>query len=1164
MLTFRFSGKCGKMEVPEKLVAGTIGKQVLFEFSSDWSNLKKTAVFMALDGSSHTACSVEVTQELLTIPAAVLANPEHTLYVQVQGYSAEGAEVINTGRIKGPRIMPGIDSEALPELDAKNPVWFDVLTQIGDIDTLETDSKVSLVSAINELAQSKGLSEIFQVVLWLDDKDRYRANTSYMEIAHAHASGMLVLLKYGVHITHTLAGSPTENSFLFEPLLHSVNGMPGYIVDIQDNWSAAPLTRDEVLISDIVDDLETNANDQPLSAAQGVVLKGLYDTLKGTVDDLNHEGNEILIYGYADDTQVYNAVLNGRPVYCLYEHLYYLPLVSWDENTHTAVFGGCYDNQTITCKAEAGEWSIGIADVSEPEIFVGTEDTTVEIFNIAFASGKPCFLRKANAGEGIIMWVAYTCNSSNAKFYRVTTNGSIQHGVLSGDGTFSYETVEDEREVFIGDENTSVTEFYEAFMVNQQPCFMLRNSGGTGLTMWVAYTCNQNNAQFYRITGSGGIQYGMLKNDNTFESSGVAVAKFVGEESTDDQIPTATAVYHALLAKQDAVPQAVVDGASALVTKALTRGDENVLRFAIYSDAHQHNGNADITAGNKELGMAIGEVINRMGVDFVSCLGDSAWGAYADPTGEVQEQLKTFNSFIQSHIRGEQQLNVEGNHDDAHYSTVDSDGDGVASSTQKLSLAETYSLVYAKNKDVVYDPAHAIDGYCYKDFGHIKTRVICLNTEQGTTDGGVMEGYQLKWFAETALNMEGKAGWNVVTLAHHPLDYPILTLFRDAVTIVDTFIKGTNLSFTTNDGTAIAVNYSGKSCQYVGHFHGHTHSFSIVRLNKYDSATDTSNYTELNAWQIGIPNACYTRSNEHLNKPGTRLSRYSTPTTYQKSAIDGKRTSFNLVSVDLDNQTIYADNYGAGIDRQVSYAFTATVYTIQNSLTNCVSSNSSTSIEENGSYSATITPNDGYTMSAITVTMGGSDITASAVNGREISIGNVTGNIVITAAAEIEVERYTNQIPIAKDTDGSVYNGKGWKENTRIETSGATGTKSGQSATGFIPLGCGSANAARGEQVVYMANIDAALDANFRIGFYKSDKSFIGLEYGQNLKDAAADPGGSVSLYTKGADGYINKADFTGLTSYYKNAGKGEVAYIRISSPGLDGASIIAVNEPIR
>lgn len=50
-------------------------------------------------------------------------------------------------------------------------------------------------------------------------------------------------------------------------------------------------------------------------------------------------------------------------------------------------------------------------------------------------------------------------------------------------------------------------------------------------------------------------------------------------------------------------------------------------------------------------------------------------------------------------------------------------------------------------------------------------------------------------------------------------------------------------------------------------------------------------------------------------------------------------------------------------------------------------------------YTATISVSDGYLLSSVTVTMGGTDITASAVSNNSISIANVKGDIVITAVA---------------------------------------------------------------------------------------------------------------------------------------------------------------------
>ena len=74
-----------------------------------------------------------------------------------------------------------------------------------------------------------------------------------------------------------------------------------------------------------------------------------------------------------------------------------------------------------------------------------------------------------------------------------------------------------------------------------------------------------------------------------------------------------------------------------------------------------------------------------------------------------------------------------------------------------------------------------------------------------------------------------------------------------------------------------------------------------------------------------------------------------------------------------------------------------TSYTITKNLTNVTINNSSSSINEGSSYSATLTANSGYALGTVTVTMGGNDITASAYSNGNINISSVTGNIIITA-----------------------------------------------------------------------------------------------------------------------------------------------------------------------
>lgn len=50
---------------------------------------------------------------------------------------------------------------------------------------------------------------------------------------------------------------------------------------------------------------------------------------------------------------------------------------------------------------------------------------------------------------------------------------------------------------------------------------------------------------------------------------------------------------------------------------------------------------------------------------------------------------------------------------------------------------------------------------------------------------------------------------------------------------------------------------------------------------------------------------------------------------------------------------------------------------------------------------------------------------------------------------------YVNQVPISIDTNGSVFNGKGWIGSTRLSSSGVTKASGGASVTGYIPASSG-------------------------------------------------------------------------------------------------------------
>lgn len=73
-------------------------------------------------------------------------------------------------------------------------------------------------------------------------------------------------------------------------------------------------------------------------------------------------------------------------------------------------------------------------------------------------------------------------------------------------------------------------------------------------------------------------------------------------------------------------------------------------------------------------------------------------------------------------------------------------------------------------------------------------------------------------------------------------------------------------------------------------------------------------------------------------------------------------------------------------------------FTVTQTLSNVTSTFNGTKVYKNAPFTATLTATEG-TLGTITVTMGGEDISSTAVSGNVVTIAKVTGAIVITASA---------------------------------------------------------------------------------------------------------------------------------------------------------------------
>ena len=145
---------------------------------------------------------------------------------------------------------------------------------------------------------------------------------------------------------------------------------------------------------------------------------------------------------------------------------------------------------------------------------------------------------------------------------------------------------------------------------------------------------------------------------------------------------------------------------------------------------------------------------------------------------------------------------------------------------------------------------------------------------------------------------------------------------------------------------------------------------------------------------------------------------------------------------------------------------------------------------------------------------------------------------------------YTNQLPLATDTDGSVYNGVGYASGQRLNSSGAAEGYNGSYLTGFIPVKIG--DVVRLKNVKWQNGVTTGLNSgNQRISFYSADKAHLG------------------QTNAIGLGGTLNGVkDGSGIWTQFtvKNFSGGDItnaAFFRLNCAGITAESIITVNEEI-
>lgn len=319
----RVNGAIARTVYRKAIPAGIIGAQVEFDYADDiWHGLRKTVVF-----KGAVTKDVVTDANIVTIPHEVVEKPSFRLSIGVYGVDADGNIVIPTLWEDIGAILDAADPSGDTSTDPSLPVWAQIQAMIGNLDELETTARDNLVAAVNEARQTGGgggtndhsklsnrdasdqhpIGAITGLEAALDGKqpagsylteesdptvpswakEAQKPSYTASEVG-ADPSGTAVV-QVAAH--NTGETSHSDIRLLIQGLTDRLNALADsddttldqlseVVAYIKSNRTLIEaITTSKVSVSDIIDNLTTNASNKPLSAAQGVALKALIDAI---------------------------------------------------------------------------------------------------------------------------------------------------------------------------------------------------------------------------------------------------------------------------------------------------------------------------------------------------------------------------------------------------------------------------------------------------------------------------------------------------------------------------------------------------------------------------------------------------------------------------------------------------------------------------------------------------------------------------------------------------------------------------------------------------------------------------------------------------------------------------------------------------------------------
>lgn len=348
-------GTCARtVYADHPITAGMIGAEVAIVYSDPvWDGLSKTVVFQGAGTKD-----VLTQDQLVTIPAEVIAQDHVRLQVGIYGTDAEGVLAIPTLWADLGTVKPGADPSGDTTTDPALPVWAQIQGMIGNLNDLDTAAKNNLVAAVNEALRKGGgtvdAAEIQRIVdaylaanpptvtetdptvpAWAKQpqKPTYTA-AEVRALPDTYTPPNQTAQQVGADPAGTAASAVSQHNtdetahndlrLALKELANRINAaldsddttldqMSEVVAYIKSNKILIDaITTSKVSVADIVNDLATNVADKPLSAAQGVALKKLIDDLQAMIPE---GGSGIAVSGATVGQTVRIAAVdeNGKP-----------------------------------------------------------------------------------------------------------------------------------------------------------------------------------------------------------------------------------------------------------------------------------------------------------------------------------------------------------------------------------------------------------------------------------------------------------------------------------------------------------------------------------------------------------------------------------------------------------------------------------------------------------------------------------------------------------------------------------------------------------------------------------------------------------------------------------------------------------------------------------